>query len=798
MLKRRCSFVGVAAVAFLVGACSDPEAVKQKAFESGNRYFEQKKYTEAILEYRNAIKADARFGEARDKLADAYAQTGNARAAYTEQIRAADLLPDNTQVQLKAVTYLLVVRRFDDAKTRVQKVLAREPQNVEALTLYGNALAGTQDLAGAVEQIEQAIQLDPNRGLTYTNLATFKLAQGDRDQARAAFEKAVQLDPTSVPAKVALANFQWGSGDGPAAEQTLKAALAVDAKDPLANRMLAAYYMSSRRAAEAEPYLKTLSDAGGERAKVALADYYISIKRLDQAKAVLEPLVQAEKATSTAALRLAQIAYVEKHTAEAHAALDKILARDPRNPAVLFEKARWLALEGKTKDALVRASAAVDADPQSVRAQYLLGTLQIAARDFEGANKSFTEVLRLNPRAAAAQVQLSTLNLARGDSSSAVQFAQQAVQNAPKDGLSRLALARSLFAQRQTARAQSEVSALLKDYPNSPPVHALNGALKATGKDVPGARAEFTRALQLDPTSMEALNGLVLLDIVQKDTAAARARVDTRLAAQPDRADLLVLAARVYVADKNPVKAEQLLRHLIEVDPGDARGYSLLGQLYLMQHKLDAAKAEFDQRVRLNARDVAAQTMIGMIFEAQKNLPEAKKKYRGGARHQRPVGGRREQPGVPLRGRRREPRSRAGARADRRRAAAGQPGGAGYTWLGVLEEGASRPRRPRLRAERRQGSGEPDFPLPPGSRLREGRGSRPCPPVARRGAETQARLRGCAARHGLGRRLTWRSRHPWPRLRRRLPTPRHIRSRFPSVPPPPAGSARPDTSFSAS
>jgi len=208
-----------------------------------------------------------------------------------------------------------------------------------------------------------------------------------------------------------------------------------------------------------------------------------------------------------------------------------------------------------------------------------------------------------------------------------VQFAQEAVTNAPGNPIPRLSLARGLLAQGQTVRAELEIAALLKEYPNASPVHALNGAFKATHKDVVGARAEYERALQLDPNSIEALTGLAMLDVVEKNAARARARVETRLAAQPDRPELLALAAQVYVAEKDFGKAEQALHHLIEVDPANMYGYSMLGQVYLIQQKLDAAKVEFEKRARLNARDATAHLMVAMILEKQQKVPEAKKKY---------------------------------------------------------------------------------------------------------------------------------------------------------------------------
>ena len=56
----------------LVACSADPERAKQEYLASGDRYIQQKKYSEAIVQYRNALQQDPRFGDARLKLARAY------------------------------------------------------------------------------------------------------------------------------------------------------------------------------------------------------------------------------------------------------------------------------------------------------------------------------------------------------------------------------------------------------------------------------------------------------------------------------------------------------------------------------------------------------------------------------------------------------------------------------------------------------------------------------------------------------------------------------------------------------
>src|SRR5438552_11340047 len=106
-------------MAAAVSACSrNPDVAKKQHFDRANRYVEQKKYKEAIIEYRSAIQIDAKYGEARLRLADAYTEIGDQANAYREAIRAADLMPDNVDAQVKAGNFLLVSQHFDDAKTR--------------------------------------------------------------------------------------------------------------------------------------------------------------------------------------------------------------------------------------------------------------------------------------------------------------------------------------------------------------------------------------------------------------------------------------------------------------------------------------------------------------------------------------------------------------------------------------------------------------------------------------------------------------------------------------------------------
>src|SRR5262245_50529072 len=90
-------------VAGLSAACStDPEVEKREAMQRGDERVQAKNYPEAILAYKKAIQIDPRLAEAHAKLGDAYVAVKDLENAFREYIRVADLLPDDTQAQIRA------------------------------------------------------------------------------------------------------------------------------------------------------------------------------------------------------------------------------------------------------------------------------------------------------------------------------------------------------------------------------------------------------------------------------------------------------------------------------------------------------------------------------------------------------------------------------------------------------------------------------------------------------------------------------------------------------------------------
>jgi putative PEP-CTERM system TPR-repeat lipoprotein len=610
------------------GCRRDPDAAKRTYLESGNRYYEQKRFGEAVVEFRNAVNVDPSFGEAYERLSEALIESSDVPGAARALLRAADLLPNRVDLQLKAGNLLLLAGRFDDARVRADKVIAAEPKNIPAQILRANALAGLRDLERALVEIEQAIALDPERAPTFTALGVIQSARGENAEAETAFRRAVELDPKAVTARLALGNFLWTSNRPAEAEAAFREAARIDPANRLVNRALATYYLATSRTPEAEKFLLTLAEDDRDPSAVfALADYYVMVKRYDEAVAALSPLTADRNRGPAARLRIARIKYSQHDTAQAYRIVDEVIAQNPGSSPALLTRARFLVGENKYAEALDLAKRATQADMSSAEAEYVLGTINVRLQHPEDARRAFNRVLELNPRATAAQVQLANLELSSGNPAASVQHAQDAVTSQPQNASARFLLARSHLAANNLDGAERELKILAAAHPRWSAVHSTMGMVQMRRQNPAAARQAFATALSLDKNAIEPFAGLVAAEVGNGRTSEARRLLAERLAANPTDRDTVLMAARAYALMREYDRAETLLKQLVDRDPANLNAYSSLAQIYMAQGQLDAARASFERVAQQKPDSASAQTMVGVLLQAQHRTADAVPRY---------------------------------------------------------------------------------------------------------------------------------------------------------------------------
>src|SRR5215831_655748 len=116
----------------------------QQYFETGKKYFEEGKFSEARIELLNAMKTDPVNRDSRYYLALTYVGENNIAGAVRELKAIVEIHPDDVQANLRLGNIYLTEGQsnpdlYRESRKIAQEILLKQPENVEALILSGSA-----------------------------------------------------------------------------------------------------------------------------------------------------------------------------------------------------------------------------------------------------------------------------------------------------------------------------------------------------------------------------------------------------------------------------------------------------------------------------------------------------------------------------------------------------------------------------------------------------------------------------------------------------------------------------------
>jgi tetratricopeptide (TPR) repeat protein len=304
-------------------------------FETGKAFYDEGKYSEAAIEFSNALKRDVKDRNTRYFLALSYLGQEN----LTEGVRQLRLLlefyPDDIPTNLKLGGIYMAAGStnpefYRQAKITVEKVLAQEPANVAALILTGNILAGLKDFTHSAELLEKAISLDPKSVSAYISLGSTQVQAKKQTEAEKAFLNAREVEPKNKSVLISLANFYRVSGSTDKALRVFKEALSLYPADRGVYFPAAGFYLAQHRFEDVENILKAAqaSNRNDPTPTLDLADAYQFQNRVNEARKLLLDAKSTFPASIAVSLKLASNLMADKPE-EARQEVDQILKADP-------------------------------------------------------------------------------------------------------------------------------------------------------------------------------------------------------------------------------------------------------------------------------------------------------------------------------------------------------------------------------------------------------------------------------------------------------------------------------------
>lgn len=164
--------------------------------------------------------------------------------------------------------------------------------------------------------------------------------------------------------------------------------------------------------------------------------------------------------------------------------------------------------------------------------------------------------------------------------------------------------------------AIAKFNEVLKDVPKCPECYIGIGASSAAKKDYAGAEAAYKKAIELDPATIDAYNGLATIYNDQKkfteaQAMSAEAMKRSSAGGTSGGAEAMYNAGVISWNANDFAKAQEQFAAAVAANPNHAESHFMLGQVNLNLGKLPEAAKEFETYVKLaptgpNAKDAAS------------------------------------------------------------------------------------------------------------------------------------------------------------------------------------------------
>lgn len=537
--------------------------------------------------------------------------------ALADANRALELMPNQLEAYEPKILALVALGRREEAAEALAeagRLLTSEPRADEDLAWHCVTTATLEQEAGQIdrarETFERCLVEHPVSPDALWSAVKFHDSQRARERSLEILRSGIERMPNAYGLRVELARRLRAKGEVEAAEAVLKESGPSESpRDPGAWAEIAKLRQSTgdhAAAAEALGRAVELARAAGSltpQLEFAYADSLALAGRLDEALEVAEGLsVPAQQR-----MIRARVAQLRREPARALEEFSEALRLWPDNAwgryyAALaaeelgdFERAieeyRYsIRIAAEATDARVRAAELLLAENKPRLAQQLLGVnaeekplpvegqlLALRLMGLLGDVKGVYASLERLGKGRAEWIGRAAAHAAEGVARRAgpgaaleMLRAAPAVDFTKHTGALR-ALVRFAHEAGEPAVAESALEAALAAYPQAGALYEIRGfQLELSGAPREAVRADYERALELDPGNPFALAGLGRLAVTD-DPEGALGWFDRAAASDPTDAEAKLGAARALLASGKPEQAAERLDALLLVHPLEAR-----------------------------------------------------------------------------------------------------------------------------------------------------------------------------------------------------------------------------------
>jgi tetratricopeptide (TPR) repeat protein len=639
----RCALLACASFLLVLASCSrDPGVQAQRYLENGNKFFAKAKFKEASIMYRRALQKDLRFGEAYYRLG----LTDLKLAAYGDAarmlLRAVELQPDNADAATKLADLYLLASTQDQqhsaelikqVRELADKLVAQNANSFDGHRLYGQLALLNRDAATAVKEFTVANQARPDQSDVVLAFTQALIGNKQPAEAEKLAREHIAKKKDYAPIYDLLYLHLTRQNRLADAEELLKLKIANNPASADYILQLATHYFLAKRRPEMDAVMQRLTDekAYPDGHLFAGDFYFFRLREFDRAQEQYEAAIKAfPKDKAQYQKRLVELFATTGKNTEANRLLATILKDDPKDSDAIAMRAALMLSTGnrdQINQAAIDLQGLVTKNPTNHLLRFNLARALLAKNEPDQARLQLEEAIKIRTDFIVARELLAKIFLAKGDPSRALKEADGIIALDRNNLQAHLIRSSSLLLVNEKDKAREELDLIGKAYPQNPEARYQSGLLAWQEKDFKRAEQLFGDLHKSNPRDFRGLVGIVETMASQNHMAEAIKEMEKSLQGEPDRPDLKLALANLYVRAERYDEAIAQYQSLLAKDPKSAQLLFRLGETHRRKGDLNMAIDTFRRCSQVSPSDTACLLQLGLLMDGTGKREQAKPIY---------------------------------------------------------------------------------------------------------------------------------------------------------------------------
>lgn len=610
--------------------CATSQEKEQRFLARGKQHLEQKDFSRAILEFRNAVHVAPRDDQAYYQLGWAFLGQRDLRDAAVAMKKATELNPRNTMAQVKLAELLVLAGTDDLAKqseNRMRDLLNGLPDNPDALTALALAELRFGDTREGEQHLRRALEKFPENLQSSMILARLKLESRDFTAAEQILRQAAEHNPTSTEAALGLAEFYRVRERWTEAEGEFRKVLEVDQKNAMALAGLAAAQARTGQKSQAEQSYRELAALPDKRYNYYHAAYLFQEGQRDAAIAEFLKLAKHDPNDRDARTRLVSAYLLANRRDDAKTILGSALRRNPKDVDALLQRAQILVAEANPGAARRDLVQVLLDEPNAPLAHYLLSKVDQADGKTQQRRQELGETLRLQPNLLGVRIELAQAYLEAGEAKTALDVMNAAP---PSQQHALTYIVQRNWALLATGNLQDLATSVQQGLAlgRVPDLLLQGGLLELQLHNYPRARFYFSEALDRNPEDLRSLEALARSYAEQGQSSIAFQKVREYAARKPKSAPLQEYLGEQLQISGNLAEARDRYNAAKTADPTYTRTDLAAAQLDMAEGRLDDARKRASALLAANKELLPANLILADLEVKAGKYEAAVERYR--------------------------------------------------------------------------------------------------------------------------------------------------------------------------